>query len=1058
VTDAPFWETSTDPDPGIADVPPLDDGVLAFPSGIEIVGKVEQISQLIAQQIALALDGISFLGINPFLALQQFGQDPGSVISTILIGLGGGGTGLTGLATAMGDVGAVVSDVTQLTAAFGTTGINDVIDAIQLTQALSNAIENALEGGDATTTDAAQVQAALTAFLSNNTEAIGAAQQTVLNVIANGLGQPTGTNYTPTQVEGFVTDIPGDAVTAAQSVVQALENGLAVALGLPATSGVNYTVAQIQAQLEDQLASFLLLSTWQSFINAIVGGTTGTATQLFTILSNAVAGVVDLETQLSGFSPSSVLSQLIALFPGTASGLSGLTGLGGIFSDLVGFVGSPTGLGSGSPASSVSATSVPALRGLFSDGTFLTSLIPNLNAAIITAGTLSSSLIEGIEGAGTTLLGDVSDIISGAGATTASGAGTIISDASGAISDATNVLSGAVTTAETALGSALGGAFGGLLGLIGVPATSASSAQVQSAAQAVAAAQAAQAQETAAINAQLPKFYGGSGVSGLSAQVSLSGSLPSSFTNKGPLTATVSGTSTPGAQFAALFDMVADTDQETVSGIWSSPIVINGGARYLFLRVNSGFTSYLFAKWFATGTTAAAVFNASLGCVVAGVEHVFATFTESADGTTAQFLIDVSANNNISLEATAGAISFTYPQGTSTVNASIAFSDTSGVSQIGASFRQAGWGTDEETAGALTGVDPVFDAIGSGGNNNGVTNTHTATAGATVYALVVSSVAGSISSVASISSVTYGSAAMTQIGDTSMSNAADALALYELVGAPGGAQTLHVSAAGDVEFCTISYTGVSSTGAPATVSGVGSSSSQSLTCAAGQSIVQAFGSVFSFTADSGGTNRFMGAFNSSEVGLAIQDSATSTTFTATASAPGGPWSGIGVVLSGPETTAPVFPASFAFFDSGPTAGPQASPIVTPQTSLTTPPTGTQNTTSTTFAELATTTDQVTVNIGPSGIALVFLSFNATNSAAGQANYASFAMSGANTAAASFSQAVQYQPFAASSAAGGLGGMFPVTGLTPGATTFKMEYATSGGAGQFWNRRIFVLPI
>jgi hypothetical protein len=1043
VTDAPFWETSTDPDPGIADVPPLDDGVLAFPSGIEIVGKVEQISQLIAQQIALALDGISFLGINPFLALQQFGQDPGSVISTILIGLGGGGTGLTGLATAMGDVGAVVSDVEQLTAAFGTTGINDVIDAIQLTQALSNAIENALEGGDATTADAAQVQAALTAFLSNNTEAIGAAQQTVLNVIANGLGQPTGTNYTPTQVEGFVADIPGDAVTAAQSVVQALENGLAVALGLPATAGVDYTVAQIQAQLEDQLASFLLLSTWQSFINAIVGGTTGTATQLFTILSNAVAGVVDLETQLSGFSPSSVISQLIALFPGTASGLSGLTGLGGIFSDLIGFVGSPTGLGSGSPASAVAPTSVPALRGLFSDGTFLSSLIPNLNADIITAGTLSSSLIEGIEGAGTTLAGDVTNIVEGAGAATAAEAGTIISDASGAIADATNVISGAVTTAATSFGSEVGGAFGALLGLVGAAAPSASSAQVNAAAAAVAAAQLAQAQETAAINAQLPKFYGGSGVSGLNAQVEFSGSLPSSFTQPAPptstgtvafdaagsggeaggfgstpLTGTHDGTAgatalvyvqsvtavssvtigsasgtllgsipndnvasailsvfkvpdIPGGEqtvtinagadtigmfesvsytgvnsigtpftafgsgtalsqaiacasgqmisqafgttegslsdisggterfsesldgsgvllvqdstasgtfsatssvnfawsgigvvlsaaassatisrFTALFDQTADTDQETVSGIWSSPIVINGGARYLFLRVNSGFSSYLFVKWFATGNTSAPVFNASLGCVVAGVQHVFATFTEST-AATAQALINASANNNIGLEATADAISFTYPLGSSTVNASLAFSDTSGVSQIGATFRNAGFGTDESPT--------------------------------------------------------------------------------------------------------------------------------------------------------------------------------------------------------------VFPASWAFFDSGPTAGPQASPIITPQTSLTASPTGAQTTTSTTFAELSTTTDQVTVNIGPSGIALVFLSCDAANSAEGGASYVSFAMSGENTAAASFSQALVYQAFLGGGFQG-FGNMFPQTGLNPGATTFKMEYAVSADTGTFWNRRIFVLPI
>jgi hypothetical protein len=225
-------------------------------------------------------------------------------------------------------------------------------------------------------------------------------------------------------------------------------------------------------------------------------------------------------------------------------------------------------------------------------------------------------------------------------------------------------------------------------------------AQLQAAASGVAARQASLAQQTAAIKSQLPKFYGGSGTSGLNAQVSFSGvtppTLPSGFTNKGPLTATLSGVSTPGAQFAALFDQVADTDQVTTSGIWSSPITLNGGARYLFLRVNSTFTSYLYAKWFAATPSAGDGnnFNVELGCVVAGVKTVFKTF-ESPTTLLGQQLITASSNANISLEATADAITFTYPAAASGENASLSFTDTSGVSQIGAGFRQAGFGTDE---------------------------------------------------------------------------------------------------------------------------------------------------------------------------------------------------------------------------------------------------------------------------------------------------------------------------------------------------------------------------
>jgi len=226
-------------------------------------------------------------------------------------------------------------------------------------------------------------------------------------------------------------------------------------------------------------------------------------------------------------------------------------------------------------------------------------------------------------------------------------------------------------------------------------------AKLQAAAASVAARQRSLAQQTAAAKSQLPKIYGGAGTtSGLSAQVSFSGvtapTLPSGFTNNGPLTATLSGTSTPGAQFAALFDQVADTDQVTTSGIWSSPITLNGGARYLFLRVNSTFTSYLYAKWFAATPSAGDGnnFNVELGCVVAGVKTVFKTFG-SPTTLLGQQLIVASSNANISLEATADAITFTYPATPSGENASLSFTDTSGVSQIGAGFRQAGFGTDE---------------------------------------------------------------------------------------------------------------------------------------------------------------------------------------------------------------------------------------------------------------------------------------------------------------------------------------------------------------------------
>src|SRR6516164_8121680 len=100
----------------------------------------------------------------------------------------------------------------------------------------------------------------------------------------------------------------------------------------------------------------------------------------------------------------------------------------------------------------------------------------------------------------------------------------------------------------------------------------------------------------------------------------------------------------------------------------------------------------------------------------------------------------------------------------------------------------------------------------------------------------------------------------------------------------------------------------------------------------------------------------------------------------------------------------------------------------------------ENTTSTTYADLATTTDQVTVTIGQSGAALVSLSIGAAYaSTVSGAYYCSFAVSGANTIAAGSPYEMVGQT---STGTGGttitpMCGTFLVTGLVPGATTFKL---------------------
>lgn len=114
----------------------------------------------------------------------------------------------------------------------------------------------------------------------------------------------------------------------------------------------------------------------------------------------------------------------------------------------------------------------------------------------------------------------------------------------------------------------------------------------------------------------------------------------------------------------------------------------------------------------------------------------------------------------------------------------------------------------------------------------------------------------------------------------------------------------------------------------------------------------------------------------------------------------------------------------------------------------------ESTTSSSYVDLTTTTDSVTVTIGASGMALVAFSAYGYNSTAGALANIALAVSGSTTISAglryriSFAQALQMY-----------GSTFLVTGLTAGSNTFKMKYAAeSGGTAIFGARQISVVPL
>lgn len=120
--------------------------------------------------------------------------------------------------------------------------------------------------------------------------------------------------------------------------------------------------------------------------------------------------------------------------------------------------------------------------------------------------------------------------------------------------------------------------------------------------------------------------------------------------------------------------------------------------------------------------------------------------------------------------------------------------------------------------------------------------------------------------------------------------------------------------------------------------------------------------------------------------------------------------------------------------------------------------GTSETTaSTTFADLATTTDTVTATVPPSGaIQVQFSAFMQNNTSAAHVAIG-VAMTGANTISALDANSVDYQA-AAANASGRYFGNVTFTGLTPGSTVFKMKYRVSTGTGTFADRRLTIIPL
>lgn len=108
-----------------------------------------------------------------------------------------------------------------------------------------------------------------------------------------------------------------------------------------------------------------------------------------------------------------------------------------------------------------------------------------------------------------------------------------------------------------------------------------------------------------------------------------------------------------------------------------------------------------------------------------------------------------------------------------------------------------------------------------------------------------------------------------------------------------------------------------------------------------------------------------------------------------------------------------------------------------------------------YGNLATPGPAVTVTTGTR--AIVMVTSLVQNSTASQNSYASYAVSGASSIAATDDRAVLITA-AATNQTLRASSVYMETGLTAGSNTFTMQYRVTGGTGSFQNRRITVIPL
>lgn len=156
-------------------------------------------------------------------------------------------------------------------------------------------------------------------------------------------------------------------------------------------------------------------------------------------------------------------------------------------------------------------------------------------------------------------------------------------------------------------------------------------------------------------------------------------------------------------------------------------------------------------------------------------------------------------------------------------------------------------------------------------------------------------------------------------------------------------------------------------------------------------------------------------------------------------------------LAGIGNASTYAPLTISWFGMQDQVFPAGPPVVDTMTGP-----GTTTATSYTSTLTSATAPAVTVTIGSSGMAQVFLVAGLASSA--HSCNAGFAVSGATTVAASTANSVIMPATNGGGDVMQLGAPFLLTDLTPGGNTFTMEFLVAGGTGTFTDCTITAIPI